>query len=97
MNQGGGIAERQRGQDAAGGVFGTVAGAAQGAASSVASAAEQAWDSTSRGAQQAGSAVAHTAEDAWGSMRSCMSRYPFAVFFTGIAVGALAVMALRRR
>ena len=41
--------------------------------------------------------VAHTAENAWESMRSCMSRYPFAVFFTGMAVGALVVMAVRRR
>jgi phage-related protein len=97
MNQGGGIAERQRGQDAAAGVFGTVAGAAQGAASSVASAAEQAWETISGDAQQAASAVVHTAEDAWGSMRSCMSRYPIATFFAGVGVGALAVMALRRR
>jgi len=95
MNQGGGIAERQRGQDAAAGVFGTVAGAAQGAASSVASAAEQAWETTSGGAQQAASAVVHTAEEVWGSMRSCMSRYPIATFFAGVGVGALAVMALR--
>ena len=78
-------------------MFGTVAGAAQGAASSVASAAEQAWETTSGGAQQAASAVVHTAEDAWGSMRSCMGRYPIATFFAGVGVGALAVMALRRR
>ena len=71
--------------------------AARGAASNVASAAEQAWESTSHGAQRAASAVAHTAEDVWGSMRTCMSRYPFAVFFTGLAVGALVVMALDRR
>jgi len=102
MNQGdwqrrqepGGVAEQERRQ---GNLLGTVAGAAQGAASSVASATEQAWETTSRRAQQAASAVAHTAEDAWDSVRSCMSRYPFAVFFTGVAVGALAVMALQRR
>jgi hypothetical protein len=92
MNQGG-VAERERGQ----GVFGAVAGAAQGAASGVASAVEQAWESTSHGAQQAASGVGHTAEDAWGSMRSCMSRYPFAVFFSGVVVGALAVLAFQRR
>lgn len=92
INQGG-VAERERGP----GVFGAVAGAAEGAAASVACAAEQAWESTSHGAQQAASAVAHTAENAWESMRSCMSRYPFAVFFTGMAVEALVVMAVRRR
>jgi hypothetical protein len=92
MNQGG-VAERERGP----GVFGTVTGAAQGAASSVASAAEQAWESTSHAAQQAASAVAHTAENTWDSVRSCMSRYPFATFFAGVGVGVLAVMALQRR
>ena len=106
MNQGGdwqrrqesgGVAEQERGQKSSGGVMGTVAGVAQGAASGVASAAEQAWEGTSHGVQQAASAVAHTAEDAWGSVRSCMTRYPFATFFTGVAIGALAVMALQRR
>jgi hypothetical protein len=90
----GGVAEQERRQ---GGILGTVAGAAQGAASSVASATEQAWETTSHGAQRAASAVVHTAEDAWVSMRSCMSRYPFATFFLGVGVGALAVMALQRR
>ena len=97
MNQGG-PAERPRGwQESAGGVIGTVAGKAQGLASEVAGAAEQAWDSTSEGAQHAASAVAHTAEDAWSSARSCMSRYPFATFFFGVGVGALAMMAMQRR
>lgn len=91
-----GVAEQQRGQEA-GGVLGAVTGAAQGAASSVASVAEQAWETTSHGAQQAASAVAHTAEDAWGSVRGCMSRYPFATFFVGVGVGVLIVMALDRR
>jgi hypothetical protein len=98
-NQGGvaefvGFAEReQHEKEPHGGAFGTVAGAA----SSVASAAEQAWETTSHGAQQAASAVAHTTADAWGSVRSCMSRYPLATFFAGVGVGMLAVMALQRR
>jgi hypothetical protein len=96
MNQGG--AERQRGwQESSGGVMGSVAEKAQGLASGVAGAAEQVWESTSGGAQQAASAVAHTAEDVWGSVRSCMSQYPFATFFFGVGVGALAMMAMQRR
>jgi hypothetical protein len=98
MNQGGGVAERQRGgQESTGGVLGAAAGKAQGLASGVASAAEQAWEGTSEGAQYAASAVAHTAEDAWGSVRGCMSRYPFATFFAGVGVGVLAMMAMQRR
>jgi hypothetical protein len=97
INQGG-VAEHQRGrQESAGGVMGAVAGTAQDLASGVASVAEQAWGSTSEGVQQAAAAVVHTAEDVWGSARGCMSRYPFATFFLGVGVGALAVMALQRR
>ncbi len=97
-NQGGGVAERQRGwQEPAGGVLGNVAGKAQDLASGVASAAEQAWDGTTGGVQYAASAVAHSAEDAWDSVRGCMSRYPFATFFAGVGIGALAMMAMRRR
>ena len=96
--QNGGVAERPRGwQESAGNVLGAVAGKAQDLASGAASAAEQAWDSTSTGAQEAACAVAHTAEDAWGSLRSCMATYPFATFFFGVGVGALAMMAMRRR
>ena len=74
-----------------------MAGAAEQAWDATSHGAQQAWESTSYGAQQAASAVAHTAEDAWGSVRSCMSRYPFATFLTGVGVGALAVMAFDRR
>ena len=77
--------------------MGAVAGKAQDLASGVASAAEQAWETTSEGTQHAASAVAHGAEDAWDSMRSCMSRYPFATFFAGVGVGVLAMMAMQRR
>ena len=108
INQGGSVAERQRGQQPtgvgeqqrrqeSGGVLGAVTDAAQGAASGLASAAEQAWETTSRGAQQAASAVSHTAEDVWSSTRACMGRYPFATFFVGVGVGAMVMMALQRR
>ena len=90
------IGGQKRGQES-GGVMQTVEESAQGMASNVASAAGQAWDATSRGAQQAASAVAETAGNAWGDLRACMARYPFAVFFTGFAVGALAALALERR
>jgi hypothetical protein len=96
MNQGG-AAEQQRGRQQSGGVMGAVAGKAQDLASGAASAAEQAWESSSEGTQYAASAVAHGAEDAWDSMRSCMSRYPFATFFAGVGVGVLAMMAMQRR
>jgi hypothetical protein len=93
-----GVAEEQRGrQGFPGGVMGVVAGKAQDLASGLASAAEQAWESTSEGAQHAASAVAHGAENGWGSVRGCMSRYPLATFFIGVGVGAMAVMALQRR
>ena len=91
MNQNGGVAELQRPQES------RVLGAVSGAAQSVASAAERAWETTSEEAQQAASLVAHKAEDAWDTVHSCMSRNPVAVFFTGIALGALVVMALDRR
>ena len=68
MNRGGAVAERRRGQESEG-VLGAVKDSAQGAASGVASAASQAWESTSEGVQQAASAVAHTAEGAWGVAR----------------------------
>jgi hypothetical protein len=97
MNQGG-VAEEQRGRhESPSGVMGAVAGRAQDLASGVASAAEQAWESTSEGTQHAASAVAHGAEEAWDSVRGCMSRYPFATFFAGVGIGALAVMAMQRR
>jgi hypothetical protein len=97
MNQGG-VAEHPRSrQESAGSVMGAVAGTAQDMASGAASVAEQVWEGTSEGVQQAASAVAHTAEDVWGSARGCMSRYPFATFFLGVGVGALAVMAMQRR
>jgi hypothetical protein len=97
MNQGG-VAEQQRGrQESAGGVMGAVAGKAQDLASGVASAAEQAWENTSEGTQYAASAVAHGAEEAWDSVRGCMSRYPFATFFTGVGIGVLFMMAMQRR
>ncbi len=53
--------------------------------SSVASTAEEAWDST----RHAASAVAHTASDAWGEVTGLMRRYPFGTLFVGIGFGLL--------
>ena len=77
-----------------GGMAGAVKDTAQQMASSVANAAEEAWDSTRQGVQQAASTVASTTGEAWDSVISCMSRYPFAVFFTGLGLGFLLAKAL---
>jgi hypothetical protein len=58
-------------------------------ASSVASQAEQAWESTRRGVQDMSSGIASGAEDAWESVSGFMSRYPVPMFFVGIGVGFL--------
>jgi hypothetical protein len=62
---------------------------AQGMASSVASAAEDAWDTTRHGVQHAASTVAHTAGDAWGDLTGLMRRYPFGTLFVGVGIGFL--------
>jgi len=59
------------------------------AAGSVASTAEEAWDSTREGIQRTASTVAHTAGDAWGEMTGLMRRYPFGTLCVGIGVGFL--------
>ena len=97
IDRGTGAAERQRGHESGAGVVQAVRESAQGLASNAASAAERAWDAASRGAQQAASTAARSVESAWGDLRSCMGRYPFATFFFGVAVGALAAMAVERR
>ena len=97
MNQGG-IAERPYiGHQREPGILSGAAQATSDVAQSVASVAERAWETTSAEAQHAASAVAHKAEDAWDSVHNCMSRNPVAVFFTGIALGALVAMAFDRR
>jgi ElaB/YqjD/DUF883 family membrane-anchored ribosome-binding protein len=58
-------------------------------AQGIASAAEDAWDSTREGVQHAASAVANTAGDAWGEVTGLMRRYPFGTLFVGIGVGFL--------
>lgn len=83
--------------ESGGGVMEAVRESAEGMASNVASAAGQTWDVASQGARQAASAVTETVGGAWSDLRSCMARYPFAVFFTGIGVGALLALALERR
>jgi ElaB/YqjD/DUF883 family membrane-anchored ribosome-binding protein len=62
-------------------------------ASSVASTAEEAWDSTREGIQRAAS----TAGDAWGEMTGLMRRYPFGTLCVGIGVGFLLSRVLQER
>jgi len=61
--------------------------------SSVASTAEDAWDSTREGVRQA----AHTAGDAWEEMTGLMRRYPFGTLCVGIGVGFLLSRILEER
>jgi ElaB/YqjD/DUF883 family membrane-anchored ribosome-binding protein len=70
---------------------------AQDMASSVASTAEEAWDSTREGVQRAASAIADTAGDAWGDVTGFMRRYPFATLFAGIGVGFLLAQVINER
>ncbi len=71
------------------GVVVTVSEKAKDMAGSVASRAEDAWDSTRQGVQKAASAVVDTTTDVWGDLTHFMSRYPFATFFCGLGVGFL--------
>jgi ElaB/YqjD/DUF883 family membrane-anchored ribosome-binding protein len=72
-----------------GGVGSVIKEKVENAASSVASTAEEAWDSTRQGVQRAASTVAGTAEDAWAEMTGLMRRYPFGTLCVGIGVGFL--------
>ncbi len=58
-------------------------------ASSVASSAEDAWDSTRQRAQQALTAAGSAAEDAWQSISQFMRTYPLATFCLGLGAGIL--------
>ena len=58
-------------------------------ASSVATTAEDAWDSTRDGVRRAASTVSHTAGDAWEDLTGLMRRYPFGTLCVGIGVGFL--------
>ena len=62
-------------------------------ASSVASTAEDAWDSTREGVRRA----AHATGDAWDEMTGLMRRYPFGTLCVGIGVGFLLSRALDER
>jgi ElaB/YqjD/DUF883 family membrane-anchored ribosome-binding protein len=70
-----------------GGMASAVKDRAEDLASSVASTAEDAWDSTRQGVQRAASAVADTAGNAWGEATGLMRRYPFGTLFVGIGIG----------
>jgi len=72
-----------------GGMASAVKDKVEDAAGSVASTAEEAWDSTREGIQRTASTVAHTAGDAWGEMTGLMRRYPFGTLCVGIGVGFL--------
>jgi ElaB/YqjD/DUF883 family membrane-anchored ribosome-binding protein len=76
---------------------GGVVSAVKDAASSVASTAEDAWDSTRQGVQRAASSVADTAGDAWGEVTGLMRKYPFGTLCVGIGVGFLLSQLLEDR
>lgn len=108
VNRGFGPSESLRGQEAgrpglstggqagsAAGIMGTMKDKAQEFASSVASTAEEAWDSTRHMAEDVASTVATTTEDAWDSMVGCMRRWPLSSFAAGIALGVLLTLAFQ--
>lgn len=70
---------------------------AQQLGAAVATTAEQAWDKTRNRVRDVASEIVPTAEQAWESMVACMSRYPLAVFFTGIGLGFVLSQMLTRR
>jgi ElaB/YqjD/DUF883 family membrane-anchored ribosome-binding protein len=72
-----------------GGMASAVKDKVEDVASSVASTAEEAWDSTREGVQRAASTVAHTAGDAWEDVTGLMRRYPFGTLCVGIGIGFL--------
>ncbi len=77
-----------------GGTMGTVRDKAQEMASSVASSAQQAWDTTRRQVQDAASNVGETFEDAFGNVNHFVRRYPLACVLGGFFVGFLAASAM---
>jgi len=81
-NRGSGSQERRSGQQNSGDE-----GTLSEMASTVASTAEEAWDSTREGVQQAASAVADTAGNAWAEVTGLMRRYPFGTLCVGIGIG----------
>ena len=83
----GGQQPHRANEGAVGGMASAVKDKVGDVASSVASTAEEAWDSTREGAQRAASAVAGTAGDAWGEMTGLMRRYPFGTLCVGIGLG----------
>jgi len=60
---------------------------AQDIASSVASTAEEAWESARQGVGQAASTVATTASDSWDEITRFMRRYPMATLCAGVGLG----------
>ena len=80
-----------------GGMASAVKDKVEDVASSVASTAEEAWDSTREGVQRAASTVAHTAGDAWGEVTGLMRRYPFGTLCVGIGLGFLLSRVLEDR
>jgi hypothetical protein len=63
----------------------------------VASAAEEAWDSTRQRAQQTVTAVGSSAEEAWENIRHFLRSYPLATFCLGLGAGILLTQALTWR
>ena len=95
VNQGfpGGQQPHRANEGTLGGVASAVKDTVEDVASSVATTAEEAWDSTREGVRR----VTHTAGDAWGEMTGLMRRYPFGTLCVGIGVGFLLSRVLEER
>ena len=91
VNQGfpGGQQPHTANEGTLGGMASTVKDTVGDVASSVATTAEDAWDSTRDGVRRAASTVSHTAGDAWEDLTGLMRRYPFGTLCVGIGVGFL--------
>lgn len=81
-------------QESASGIMAGIKDKTRELASTVATSAEETWDSTRHGVQHAASAVAHTAESAWEEVTDFMRRYPMATFGIGLGLGVLLTHAL---
>jgi ElaB/YqjD/DUF883 family membrane-anchored ribosome-binding protein len=66
---------------------GGTTGAVKDLASSVASRAEDAWDSAREGVQRMASNFGSSAEDAWDGLTNMIHRYPVAAIFVGMGIG----------
>jgi hypothetical protein len=77
----------ETGRTEQGGTMGAVKEKAQELGSSIASGAQQAWDTTRRQSREWASNVAETAENAWEGFGNTIRRYPVASLLIALGVG----------